>query len=405
MASPNIVFTLFGATGDLAQKKIMPALLNLYTQEKISHDSVIIAFSRRPWTNDEYRTFIEPSLTENGVSKDALHKFLKHVVYAQGNFDGPTAFDQLKNKIEVVRRDRQVFFHLAVQPEFYEPIALGLKNAGITDSAKIIIEKPIGHNLKTAELVESALRKGFTEENIFRIDHYLGKAGLHDLVAVRQKDSEFESHLNKDFVKTIEIKILEQIAIEGRGEFYETVGAIRDVGQNHALEMLAMVTMDMPPNSAHIPEARAKVLQRLVPITTEKIAEHIIRAQYKGYRQEQDVDAHSETETYFKIKTEINNDRWQNVHISLEGGKAFELKVAEIKINFSDGTTKVCNIERAHTPDAYEVVLEKAIESDKTYFVSIDEVKASWKFIDPILEHIKDVSLKFYDKGVSSASF
>ncbi len=400
----SIIFVLFGATGDLAQKKIMPALMALFTTKSIADTSTIIAFSRRPWGNAEYRDFIKPSLMVKGFTELQVDQFLNHVVYVQGNFDEGKAYDNLKERIQKLNstNDRSVIFHLAVQPEFYKPIVSGLHTANITQSAKVIVEKPFGQNYKDAEQLELVLEEGLTKDQIYRIDHYLGKQGLIKFIHDRQNDKKLDSKLHGNLISSVSIRIIEHLDIQGRGEFYEPVGAIRDIGQNHALQMLAVIAMDIQEDDSQIPIARAKILSELIPIEAESVAKMVVRGQYNGYKTEQDVSPESTTETYFKIEALLNNSRWDKIPFIIEGGKAMNRKITEIVVHFKDGTEKKWDMEYSRTEekrDAYEIILEKAIEGDKTYFVSIDEVLASWRFVDSILKHVQKVPLTLYEKG------
>jgi glucose-6-phosphate 1-dehydrogenase len=368
----RLTFVVFGATGDLAQKKIFPALLSLFSNKKIPQDSNIIAFSRRDWTDEDFRNYISPFLD----SKSEKDSFLSRIEYVKGTFDDQDSYKRLKEKIN----GDEVLYHLAIQPEFYGPVLSGLsliKN----ESDKIIIEKPFGYNLPSAGSLQKVIDEIFTEEQVYRMDHYLGKMGLRNFDY---------SKLREKAIKEIKVKILETIDIQGRSEFYESVGALRDVGQNHALAMLAQ---------ALSPTSRETFLKKI------GVIQKIERGQYKEYRQEQDVNRSSETETYFKITFSVNDNKWKDTIFVIEGGKKMKEKKSEIEIDFSDGSSYIKNInEPVRTghpggpgvPDAYEILIEEAIQGKKEYFVSKDEVLASWEFISPILEDMKKVPLIIY---------
>ncbi len=404
-----VLFTLFGATGDLAQKKIVPALFALYKDKKLPEHSRIIAFSRRPWSDAEYREFIRPSLDKKNNSDDSTTDFLKNIVYVQGTFDTPESYSNLYNKISEIEKElgtaTEKIFHLSVQPEFFVTIFTGFKNANLT--GKILVEKPFGHDLESAKKLQATVLKYFSEDSIYRIDHYLGKSGLNRIFETRKNDKNLEAKLTNKDIKSITVRLLENIDIAGRGEFYETIGALRDVGQNHLLEMLAVFAMSIPDSDEKIPGARAQVLNALQQRDKELIKGTYVmsKAQYHGYTQEPDVKADSTTETYFKIHTGINISRWIGIPITLEAGKALAKKVADIQVLFNDGSEKVFDMDSRNegdTRDAYEILIEKAMMGDKTSFVSIDEVMASWKFITPILEEFKNIPLTTYPKGWDS---
>ena len=383
-----LTFVLFGATGDLAQRKIVPALASLFEKGVFPTEFQIICYSRRPWTDMQYHEFIAPSLAR--FSAETVTAFFSHLEYAQGTFDNEESFKNLQERIA----HKNIFCHLAVQPEFYAQIAHGLGHAGI--HAKLLIEKPFGHNLASAEKLEDDIEIYFPSEDIFRIDHYLGKGGLDAVIARRIQDAGFEQKLHKDTVASIHCRILEALDIGDRGEFYDTVGALRDVGQNHVLEMLASVLMDITTEDVSL--ARAIAFEQLEPVPEK----NMLHGQYEGYLQTTDVRPDSHTETYFSITTTSTNPRFDGVAIILEGGKAFAEKKSDITITYRDGTTVVFDIETPKNPDAYEVCIAAAIKHDTTRFVSWREMKALWMFVTPILESFKHIPLVSYKKGSES---
>lgn len=372
----------------------MPALMHLYTSGKLSQSSTFVAFSRREWQDSDYHTFIKPSLEKSQADLHVVGQFLKRVIYVKGTFDESASYTKLKEII----KEKEALYHLAIQPEFYETVFNELGKAGLHhEQAKIIIEKPFGHDHTSAKKLEKTLGKYFTEEQTYRIDHYLGKQGLIDLIEERKKDTELENMLNAEHIGRIEATMFEDIDIKGRGEFYERIGALRDVGQNHVLEMLAAVVMEIPKSVEEGPQARAEVLHKLKKLTAER-KHQIERAQYEEYRSEQDVQLQSDAETYFKVQTEIESYRWAGVEIVLQAGKAMPKKVSNVIITFKDGNQKTFEI-RDGARDAYEILIEKAILGDKVFFVSIDEVLASWEFIDSVRAQFENIELKFYKKG------
>ncbi|MBA3550970.1 glucose-6-phosphate dehydrogenase (NADP(+)) [Patescibacteria group bacterium] len=408
-------FVVFGATGDLSQRKIMPALFSLYSQHKIPENSTFIAFSRRTWTDEEFRSFIKPSLVDKNNSEQAMNSFLERVVYIEGTFDTQESYERLKRKIvevdALLDQPAQKIYHLAVQPEFYERIVQGLGKAELNKSIsgesyvpRLIIEKPFGHDINSAQLLEKIISQFFSEDQTYRIDHYLGKAGVEEIFDTRKNDPALELKLNNNNVSSIKVQLHESIDIEGRGEFYDTIGAMRDVGQNHALEMIAIIAMDIPHDLHAMVRRREEILKNLKRIDGSKISTQVVRGQYEGYTQEQDVHPQSKTETYFFIEFEIDTERWAGVRFEIEGGKALGKKKSEIILTFKDGSEQIFNLEgsplKQEVRDAYEILVGKSIEGDKTFFVSIDEVLASWRFITPIIEQSKNFPLKIYKKGI-----
>ncbi len=374
-------YVLFGATGDLALKKIIPSLMALYRDKKLPPDFLFVAFSRRAWTDADYHSFILPILQSKKFSPEIIFEFLKHTVYVQGVFNEPIGYKKIQEKIveffDMTLEEIDVLYHLAVQPEFFEVITHNINNP----AGKVLIEKPFGNDTSSAQILENKLEALFAENNIFRIDHYLAKPGLQALINERLTNSSFEERLNNKHVSQIKISLSETIGIEDRGEFYDSVGALRDVGQNHCMAMLATVTMDISQNFQH---ARAKVLHSLIFDKNSVKLE-----QYPGYKKEHGVKSDSTTETYFYLEAEIMNSRWENVPVIIEAGKMMKEKKSEIAITFQDGSLKIFNLDTMGdiSHDAYEVLIAKAQDGDKNYFAGIEEIIASWRFFDEIIKN------------------
>ena len=382
-----MTFVLFGATGDLAQRKIMPALCSLFLRKGIGDGVHIVAWSRRPWSDDEYRAFIRPSLAAFAPGEVAL--FLERVSYSEGTFDDASAFLAFKEKVA----SEDVVYHLAVRPEFYPIIVDRLREADL--KGKLLIEKPFGHDYASAQALERTLEKCFAPEQIYRVDHYLGKEGLDAVLSARRQNADFEKSLTKEQVAQITCRIEESLDIHGRGEFYDSIGAFRDVGQSHLLLMLATVLMDLPTGDADVSGRRAAALALLSPDTSGLL----VRGQYEGYTSEEGVLADSQTETYFKISARSSTPRWQDVTLVLEAGKALKQKKTEIEVHYQDGTHKLFNIEVPRTRDAYEVLIEAALAGDRSRFVGTDEMVGSWRFADAATLLLRETPLRTYQKG------
>ncbi len=387
MSKEPITLVLFGATGDLARRKIVPALLSFFARDAWGADARVVAFSRRPWSDNEYRAFIKPSLSS--FPPAVVEGFLEHVSYAQGTFDDAAAFAALKEKIG----SSDAVYHLAVQPEFHLSIVEQLGKAGL--AGKILIEKPFGHDFASAQSLDLDIEKHFSPEHIFYIDHYLGKEGLEAVLKARREDGEFERSLAKERVARITCRIEEALDIQGRGEFYDATGALMDVGQSHALQMLAMALMDLPAQDRDVPGARAAALEALVPDASVAA----VRGQYAGYLEEEEVAQDSQTETYFKIGAASRASRWQGVPLVLEAGKALSRKKTEIDIQYRDGTRRTFDIEVPRARDAYEALIEAAMAGDRSRFVCIEEILASWTFAEAVAERLKETPLRTYQKG------
>ena len=459
-----ISLVIFGATGDLAQHKIVPALFDLYTKGYLPDVFHIIGFSRRDWSHEEYREFVSKSLEKCRVKctpADRKH-FLAKVFFQGGVFDDKKAYinlSELLNSINKrIKQRSSSLFYLSVPPNLYDGILKMLsKQKLVTKSVdssrwdRVLIEKPFGYDVKSARKLDMNLVKLFTEEQIFRIDHYIAKDTLQNILAFRFSNSIFEPIMNSKSVEKIEIRMLEGNNLATRGAFYDSIGALRDVGQNHLLQILAAVTMNNPGsfNAESISHQRAILLRKLKKISSFK--NHVLRGQYEDYTSDPGVKADSETETFFRIKTEINTARWHGVPIILEAGKGFKESIIDVKIHFQMHTANMCKITdhkncgcnvltfrlkpneeisidlwvkkpgvendllssefkfdykniEGTTADAYERVLYDAIRGDKTLFTNTEEVRASWRFISPIIEGWKNLPLIKYPKGALDSS-
>lgn len=380
----SVAYVVFGATGDLAQRKIMPALCALFAAGKLPEDMEIIAFSRRPWSDGDYRTFIRPALAAHPA--DVVEQFLSRIRYVAGTFDDRDSIQALGALIS----GTDAYIHLAIQPEFYQTMIASLGKVGVR--ATILIEKPFGHDAESAQaLVMQCANGGFS--NVHAIDHYLGKKGLIDCITRRYTDAQFESRLNAAHVRAITIHCTELLSIAGRGEFYDAVGALRDVGQNHVLTMLASVLMKLPLNHTETSTARTAALAALAPFHIEALG------QYDGFLEEEGVHPQSHTETYFHLTTASTNTRWQGVQLSLIAGKACAEKRSDILIEYRDGTTVAFDMDTPKTPDAYETIITAALAHDASYFQHYKEIIAAWKCIDPVVAARAGVSLHVYPQG------
>lgn len=395
-----LIFVLFGATGDLARKKIMLALFKLYCQNELPKEFAVIAVSRRPWSDREYQQFIQPSL---GESLEELEDFFEHIFYVDAVFGEPQGFEIIKNKILSLEQDwkekAQKVFHLSIHSDFYKTAILDLKKAGLNSvDSKIIIEKPIGNDLESAIILEELIEDVFTEEQTYRIDHYFGKPGLDRMIRERMENKELENKLNNAFVESVQVRLLETIDIEGRGAFYDATGTLRDVVQNHALEMMAALSMSLD-ESIPSSNRRNDIIKKILFDDSLPIEQSIIRAQYDGYKKEEGVSLDSETETYIKLHMLLNNETWKGVPFVLEAGKALPERKIEIVVKFKDGTKKIFDIRNPLSPDAYEVLIANVIQGEKDRFVSHNELLDLWRVVMPVLETLKSVPLHPYQKG------
>ena len=479
--NPTIII-IFGATGDLTAKKIAPALFHLWAKNRLPQKLKVVGFSRRALTDEKFQEHIQGLVKKDShikFNKNTLDSYLQLFNYQQGDFSVKEDYLVLEEYLERLENDWQEkankLFYLAVPPTLYEGIFEHLSSTKIAREQKgtwnrIVVEKPFGNDLKTAEKLDEILGKLFSEEQIYRIDHYLGKDLLQNILAFRFSNNLLEHSWNNKLIESIEIHLNESSGIDDdRGDSYDPVGALRDVGQNHLLQMLALVTMDnpmklprpdgrdifsprfvgsgIPPkrirlrsdlranalgvsrrginfSAKQIRQNRAKIIETLKPLTPQEVKRQTFRGQYEGYRKVKNVPDYSQTETYFKITGELKSPRWKGVSFVLESGKKLPSPRKEIVVTFKQtGGRKnkvVFSLEprekitilfwakkpgldmeieerefdfsyrREHEQDeeqtaAYEKLLLDCLTGDQTLFVSTEEVRAMWRFIDPII--------------------
>lgn len=455
--TPAASFVIFGATSDLARKKLMPALLDLFVKNLLPKHFRVIGFSRRPdWTDNDFREFVRDSIKKKKHQHPAnkINKFLRNLVFQHGYFDELDAFRQLRRKL--LETDKNIkacankLFYLAVPPSFYGKIFTNLKKSKLTgkyedeNCARVLVEKPFGRDLKTAIALDKKLAALFNEKQIFRIDHYLAKETMQNIVAFRFANSLFEPVWNRNHIARVEIIFHEKEGVTGRADTYDGIGALRDVGQNHLLQMLALIAMEDPIelDAQKIRQERARVLENLQPISAKNLSRYAQRGQYRGYSREDGVAPNSQTETFFRTQAYIGNQRWQGVPFILESGKKMKETRKEIKIYFKEKETCVCDLgdnqclENVLTfqlepnegistlfwakkpgftmeveprqmhfsyhegkemiTDAYEKILYDCLRGDQMLFASTEEVLAAWRFITPILKNFNKIPLKIY---------
>lgn len=441
------VLVLFGATGDLVKKKILPALFLLYSQGELPARCVILGYSRKPWSDEDFRSHARTILARH-TDQEAVERFIALLGYQQGQFDAAPSYQALADRLATIDTQWKVcankLFYLAIPPELYAGIFPQLAAAKLVKPCgdasgnegwtRLIVEKPFGSNLATAEALDMQLASLFDEAQIYRIDHYLAKEMLQNILTFRFANNLFEETWNNRFVERIDIRLLESIGVEGRGVFYDGVGALRDVGQNHLLQMLALTIMDRPGDltAQSIRQERAMALRdALVPPTAEDIRHHTFRAQYQGYQAIEGVQSNSTTETYFYAETMLAGQRWGGVQVSFESGKRLERPLKEVVITFQHPMPCLCppgqhvknqvvfgleptegitisfwskkpglstdteerriefslygERERSQYVEEYAKLLLDCIAGDQQLFVSTDELKAMWRFIDPII--------------------
>jgi len=452
---------LFGGTGDLSNRKLIPAMFRQETLGNINDTSQIIGIGSRDLSAEEYISMVNESLNKYYIDfeqqKDAWLKFAKRLQYIKLDINSNEDWKNINNVSDSVA----VVYYLATPPNLYKKISSALNdNNLIKDNCRIVVEKPIGSDLETAEDINNSLSQGFKENQIYRIDHYLGKEAVQNLLALRFANTIFEKSWSSSAIDHIQITVAEDLGVEDRGGYYDETGALRDMVQNHLLQILCLIAMEPPVSiqSESVRDEKLKVLKSLAPFTSDNIAVNSVRAQYlegisKGeaacaYLDEEGVDSKNQTETFVALKLEINNWRWSGVPFYLRTGKRMQSKSSEIVVRyktvphniFSKGAhlepgqlvlrihpdegidlklnTKrpgVSGYDLENLPldlnlneyheighqDCYERLLLDVIKGNPSLFVRRDEIEASWKWIDNIINLWKseDVPMEEYISG------
>ncbi len=462
------IFAAFGATGDLMRRKVLPALYYSYKQGELPALFKVVGFSRRDWSDEQFQVYVWEVLEEHAkqkISNETLAPFLSLFKFQRGYFDDRTSYDGLKKTFDACDKEWGVcsnkLFYLSVAPEFYGVILKELSDSGLTDPCEpdegwthVIVEKPFGIDLATAKQIDELLGRLFKEEQIYRIDHYLAKEMLQNILTFRFSNNLFEIPWGNELIDNIRIRVLEKIGVEKRGVFYDGVGAFRDVGQNHLLQMLALVTMEHPEtfDAVAIQKKRATILKALEIIPRSKMKAETFRAQYEGYRTIDGVAPNSETETYFKVRATINTPKWKGVPIVMESVKRLGDPLKEIIVTFKHPSPCLCppsgphhknevifrmepreeiliefwskkpgftfaterrefhymvREQSEHVPyvEEYAKLLLDCIRGDQSLFISTEEIRAMWRFTDPILEAWRDnaVPLMLYKPDTKDA--
>jgi glucose-6-phosphate 1-dehydrogenase len=419
--SDALVF--FGATGDLAYKKIFPALQEMIQAGTL--DVPVVGVAKAGWNLDQLKARAHDSLTEHGGGVDpaAFEKLSSLLRYVDGDYAEESTFQELRKQLGDAKRPAH---YLAIPPVLFERVVEQLGACGAAKNARVIIEKPFGQDLASAQELNRVLRTNFDEDSIFRIDHYLGKRPIHNMLFFRFSNPLLEAFWSNEYIESVQITMAEDFGVQGRGAFYDATGAIRDVIQNHLFQVLSNLALDEPPRSDSEPIRNAKVdVLRAIPSIE---AQDIVRGQFVGYLNEAGVKPDSKTETFAALRLWVNSSRWKGVPFFIRAGKNLPVTGLEVlvrlrkparifpidpvtpnhvrlrlspDITFAIGTTvmspdsddKALPIELmvsrradAAEGDAYERLLTDAMEGDSTLFARQDYVEEAWRIVDPILK-------------------
>jgi glucose-6-phosphate 1-dehydrogenase len=457
--APPTVVVIFGASGDLTARKLIPAVYNLGVDNLLPADFYLVGFGRKKISDEAFRKLAADAIKEfsrRELKKDVWGRIAQNTSYVAGEYDDKAAFKHLAQHIAALEkktgREVQTLFYISTPPSVFEPILLNLGKAGLAGKyagqahqAKVIIEKPFGRDLASAQQLNATIRRVFEEHQVYRIDHYLGKETVQDLLVQRFSNSIFEPLWNRNYIDSVQITVAEEVGVGTRGGYYEQSGCLRDMIQNHTMQLLALTAMEPPVayEAEAMRDEKVKVLKAIQPLNLGPGGD-VARAQYTagmiggkavpGYLQEEGIAPDSNTETYAAVRLWINNWRWQGVPFYLRSGKRMARRVSEIAINFkpAPGTlfadanrsnlaantlsfqiqpdeglslilnTKIPGLETrtqpvkmsfryattfgSNTPEAYERLVLDAMVGDGTLFIRGDEAETSWKLYTPVLE-------------------
>lgn len=461
------LFFIFGATGDLARRKLFPAIYSLFREGKLSERFAVIGLARRPRTNEQFRDDVKHSIEEFARYKSEKdpnwERFAEHFHYMSLDINKLEQFQQLRTVAEQLDAKFDIggnrLFYLALAPELFGSVSFNLRDGGLLETEgwrRLVIEKPFGYDLPSAEKLNEQIRQVFQEEEVYRIDHYLGKEMVQNIEVVRFANAFFEPLWNNKYIANIQITLSETVGVEERGGYYDHAGALRDMGQNHMLQMITMMAMEPPSRMEpeDIRDEKVKVLRSLrVFHSPEEVARHVVRGQYDtgemkgkpvpGYRDEEGVPDDSATETYFAAKVFVDNFRWAGVPFYIRTGKRLPVKTTEVVVEFknmpdnvyfsrktklepnllvfrvnpTEGIYLKMNAKQPgsqwgivpiamdfcqscevgiNTPEAYERLLYDAARGDSTYFTRWDEVALAWRFVDRIESAWRDHSSELH---------
>lgn len=453
--SSNHTVVIFGASGDLTSRKLIPAWYNLYRQNRLPEKFQVVGFARRPYSHDDFRSLMRDALAKNeDFDEAAWEKFAQKLWYARGDLNTAADYESLhKFLYEIEKSNANRLYYLATSPNYYEAVVSNLHDARLTSEEdgwrRLVVEKPFGFDLGSARALNKTIHKAFNENQVYRIDHYLGKETVQNILFFRFANTIFEPVWNRNYIDHVQITVAEEVDVEHRGGYYDGAGVLRDMFQNHLLQLLSLVTME-PPSSMSADALRNEKVKALSALRTVEPAD-AVRGQYEGYVGSEGIAPDSTTPTFAALKLHIDNWRWQGVPFYLRSGKALDRKVSEIVIQFRRPPHLFFDLPRGQElepnilslciqpdegihiqfqakvpgsmkdvqavpmefrysdsfgdtplPEAYERLLLDAIHGDAALFTREDEIELSWKLIDSVnhcWEMKKALPLELYPRG------
>jgi len=467
--APPVAMVIFGASGDLTGRKILPALARLADRGVLDDGFTVIGVARTPWSNEEFRAHVAESTPDGGPKWRALTERFKYIT---GEYDHPNTFDMLKTHLDeadqVDGTDGNRLYYLATIPSVFGLVAGALAKHGCSGPgengtfARVVVEKPFGRDLQSALDLNVQMHAAFDESQIYRIDHYMGKETVQNVLALRFANAIFEPIWNRRYIEQVQVTVAESLGVEHRGGFYETAGALRDIVQNHVMQVLALTLMESPTSTDadRIRDEKVKLLQAIDIPTPDEAVDKSVRGQYTagtidgepvvGYREEEDVAPDSEIETYLALRLRVENWRWAGVPIYVRTGKRLPARVTEVALTFREvpfllfdhrssrdlrPNTLILRIQPdegislefgakvpgekfhlrsvamdfsyadafagADAADGYERLIHDAMVGDATLFIRSDEVEQAWRIVDPYLVAWSEpgASMHFYPAG------
>jgi glucose-6-phosphate 1-dehydrogenase len=461
LMTENTSILIFGASGDLSHRKLIPALFNLFLKKRMPENFRIFGAATRPWTDEDLRQTCHTSLLEQSaesINEVAWQEFSQKITYRSGDFSDPSTYNRFNQEItEMEKGTANRMYYLATPPDFFSMIVNGLAAEQMLSEKegwrRVVIEKPFGTDLPSARALNNMLHEVISEKQVFRIDHYLGKETVQNILVARFANTIFEPVWNRNYIENVQITVAETVGVESRGKYYEKAGVVRDMFQNHLLQLLTLVAME-PTSSSNadaLRDEKVKVISAIRPIAETEVKQHTVRGQYKGYRSEPNVAADSQTATYAGVRFFIDNWRWQGVPFYLRSGKKLKEKISEIIIQFKSpphmifpnrtcldapsnlfamslqpdegihiqfeakvpdtlSETKSVRMDYHYRdefgpqalPEAYERLLLDVINGDASLFTRADQTELSWELIDPILkgwQSLEAPPISFYEPG------